>query len=136
MLIAIVTTLLIVTLCGRTSSVSVDYQKTQDLIKKDVSDDMRKKQALDIVDQMEKTQEDSAKEQKKSIDSLDKLLEVRASTTEQIEAALQPLIDRDQLTSSKLLDQRFQLKTVLTADEWTEVFPAPATMPSDTPAAK
>jgi len=136
MLISIVAIALVALLCGRSSSVAVDYHKTEDLIKKDVTDDARKKQALDIVDEMDKTSTESAKEQKKLTDSLQKLLDDRATTTAQIGASMQPLIANDQATSEKLLDFRFQLKDVLTADEWTQVFPAPATQPSDAPAPK
>jgi predicted GTPase len=130
MLIAIVATLLVVMLCGRSSSMAVDYHHTEDLITKTVSDEPRRKQAMEIVDQMEKVAKGSAQEWRKSTESLQKVLDVRTSSNDQILMALQPLVDEDQATANKLLDLRFELKSVLTAEEWAEVFPAPTTMPS------
>jgi hypothetical protein len=48
-------------------------------------------------------------------------------------SAAQPLITDDSATAEKLLDLRFQLRTVLTESEWAKVFPATTT---SRPAAK
>jgi hypothetical protein len=130
MLIAIMATLLVVMLCGRSPSVSVDFHRAQDAIKKDVSDETRKKQALDIVGEMEKTTKESAKEQRENVNELQQVLNVRRAGVLDIQSAMEPLVDKDHETAEKLLDLRFKLKTVLTPDEWAEVFPAPGTMPS------
>jgi len=50
----------------------------------------------------------------------------RSAPTSEIEQAAQPLVAEDRASAEKLLDLRFQLKSVLTPDEWKRVFPAPA----------
>ena len=96
------------------------------MIKQNVADETRKKQALAIVDDMKAVSTSSAKQREKSVDALNKLLAKRELPATEIRQAVQPLISEDEATANKLLDLRFQLKTVLTAGEWALVFPAPA----------
>jgi small-conductance mechanosensitive channel len=130
MLIGLAVILCLIFCGGRSSSLVPPFNQTEDLIKKNVQDDSRKKQALDTVDEMKKTFDASTDGRKKSIDSLQKLLDDRTTPPDQINSGLQSLIADDQTTSEKLLDSLFQLKNVITADEWTKVFPPPATQPS------
>jgi hypothetical protein len=131
MLIAIAAVLAIVFLGGHSAAVSPQLEQTEKLIKKDVTDEARRKQALDIVDQMKKTEKDSARESKKQTDSLADVLKDRQASADAIEAACQPLIANDAATADKLLDLRFELKSVLTRSEWGQVFPPPTTQPLD-----
>ena len=55
-----------------------------------------------------------------------KLLSVRETEVAAIGRAGEPLIADDRATSEKLVELRFQLKSVLTASEWSKVFPLPA----------
>ena len=50
----------------------------------------------------------------------------RTTPDSDIERAAQPLVADDRASAEKILDLRFQLKSVLTPDEWKMVFPAPA----------
>ena len=58
------------------------------------------------------------------MDVLDRLLAIRTTPAAEIERAGQPLIDEDHARAAKLLNLRFELKSVLTANEWEKVFPA------------
>jgi hypothetical protein len=61
----------------------------------------------------------------KSIDSLNGVLAKRTTPSSAIVSAAQPLITDDSATAEKLLDLRFQLRTLLSESEWAKVFPAP-----------
>jgi hypothetical protein len=108
------------------SALMWQYDQTEKLIKQNVADETRQKQALEIVDRMKAAKEAYAKEREKSVDALVKLLSVRETPTAAIGRAGQPLIAEDRATSEKLVDLRFQLKSVLPANEWAKVLPAPA----------
>jgi hypothetical protein len=127
MLIAALTVYLLIHFGSHTLAVIPPLDETAALIKKDVADEARQKQALAIVDQMKATAGAHAKQRGKSIDSLNNLLAKRATPTSEIEHAAQPLIAEDKATAEKLLDLRFQLKSVLTPSEWGKVFPPPIT---------
>ena len=125
MLIAIVT-ILAIFMFGRSGNVAQEYRVADQRIKKVVTDPQWRDQALHIVEEMKKTAEASAKEQHKSVDSLQHLLDRRTASKGEIDAALQPMLANDHATADKLLDMRFQLTGVLTREEWTQVFPPPA----------
>lgn len=108
------------------SALMLQYDQAEKLIKRNVADETRQKQALKIVDQMKAAKEAYAKEREKSVAVLIKLLSVRGTPTAAITSAGQPLIGEDRATAEKLLDLRFQLKSVLPANEWAKVFPARA----------
>jgi hypothetical protein len=130
MLIAALIACIIVFTHGRSSSLTPPLRQAQEHLNKDIADENRRKEALDIVDRMQKTIEALDKNRQSSENSLGDLLDKRTTSSADIQSALQPLKVDDEATCEKLLDLRFELKTVLTADEWAKVFPAPATPPS------
>mgnify|MGYP001385336969 CR=1 FL=1 len=79
---------------------------------------------------MKATNTDFSKRRGKSAESLVDLLAKRTTPGSEIERAAQPLISEDNATGEKLLDLRFQLKSVLTPSEWAKVFPPPVTEPA------
>jgi hypothetical protein len=108
------------------NALSEQYDQTEGLIKKYVHDETRQKQALTIVDQAETDAERRQKELQKSVESLSNvLLNKRVSTASEIQAALNPIDAAAVGEVQKQLDLRFQLKTVLTEAEWSQVFPLP-----------
>ena len=130
MLIAVITAFLILHFGGHSSSVAAPFDQTTALIKKYVADETRQQQALALVDQMKIQSTDYMKRREELIEALAKLTAKRATPLTEIESAAQPLIADDRATAEKLLDLRFQLKSVLTADEWAKVFPAPPVKPA------
>jgi DNA helicase IV len=130
MLIAAITAFLILHFSGHSSSVAAPFEQTAASIKKHVADETRQKQALALVDQMKTQSMDYMQRREKLTEALVKLTAKRATPVSEIESAAQPLIADDRATAEKLLDLRFQLKSVLTADEWGEVFPAPRAKPA------
>ena len=127
MLIAAITAFLVIHFGLLSSAVAGPFDQTAALIKKDVADDARQEHALAIVDQMKSETGAYAAKREKSLASLGKLTAKRATPTSEIERAAQPLIAEDRASAERLLDLRFQLKSVLTAGEWAKIFPAPAT---------
>jgi hypothetical protein len=115
----------------RSNALSREFDETKSLIKKDVHDEAHRKQALKIVEQAEETQKSYEAEQGKMIESLGKVLDKRETTASEIEAALHPLYIADHTATQKQLDWRFELKAVLTENEWAEVFPPPGAKPAD-----
>ena len=106
-------------------AVTTPLDQTAALIQKNVTDETHQKQALAIVDHMKATIKASAEQSSKTIDSLNDLLAKRTTPASQIGLAAQPLIAEDRASAEKLLDLRFQLKSVLTPSEWAKVFPPP-----------
>jgi hypothetical protein len=129
MLIAALTAYLLLHYGSHSSALTNDWEQTIALIKQNVADETRKKQALAIVDDMKAVSTSSTKQREKSVDALNKLLAKRELPATEIRQAVQPLISEDEANANKLLDLRFQLKTVLTASEWALVFPGPAKSP-------
>ena len=126
MLIAAITAYLLIHFGSHSLAVTPELDQTAELIKKDVADEARQKQALAIIDQMKATTKAYAQRREKSIDSLNGVLAKRTTPSSAIVSAAQPLITDDSANAEKLLDLRFQLRTVLTESEWVKVFPAPA----------
>jgi hypothetical protein len=133
MLIAAITAYLLIHFGSHSLAVAPQLEQATQLIKKDVADEARQKQALAIVDQMKAATKAYAQRREKSIGSLNGVLGKRATPSSEIVSAAQPLIIDDSATAEKLLDLRFQLKSVLTQSEWAKVFPAPT---GSRPAAK
>lgn len=106
------------------SALMLQYDQTEKLIRQNVADEARQKHSLEIVDRMKAATEAHAKEREKSVDALLKLLSLRDTPVAAIGRAGQPLIAEDRATAEKLLGLRFQLKSVLTANEWAKVLPA------------
>ncbi|HTS52802.1 MAG TPA: hypothetical protein VMH26_05975 [Burkholderiales bacterium] len=126
MLIAALTAFLLIHFSAHSSAVSPQLDQTAQLIRKDVQDEARQKQALAIVDQMKGVTKSYAKQREGSMNALNALLGKRQTPASEIERAGQPLISADRVTAETLLDLRFQLKSVLTPSEWALVFPGPA----------
>jgi|SRR4051812_16318106 hypothetical protein len=126
MLIAIAALVLIFGF-GGSNNVAHQFNVADDRIKKVVTDRQRRDQALAIVKEMKKTAETSAKDQKKSIESVQQLLDRRTASTGEIDAALRTLDASDDATANRLVELRFQLSGVLNRQEWGAVFVPPST---------
>jgi hypothetical protein len=126
MLIAALTAFLLIHFGSHSSALTSQLDQTAALIQKDVPDEAHRKQALVIVDQMKAEARAAAKQRQKSVDALNSVLAKRTTPVSHIERAAQPLVADDRASAAKLLDLRFQLKSVLTRDEWKMVFPPPA----------
>jgi len=124
MLIAALTAFLLIHFGSHSSALTSQLDQTAALIQKDVADEAHRKQALVIVDQMKAEAQAAAKQRQKSVDALNSVLAKRTTPVSDIERAAQPLVADDRASAEKLLDLRFQLKSVLTPDEWKRVFPA------------
>jgi len=129
MLIGLLTAFLLLHYGSHSSELTGQLDQTAALIKQDVADEARRKQALTIVANMKTIATASAKQRENSIDALNKLLAKREVSASDIKLAAQPLVTEDRATTEKLLDLHFKLKTVLTASEWALVFPGPAKGP-------
>ena len=127
MLIAALTAFLLIHFGSHSSALTLPFDQAAQLINKNVADEARRKQALAIVDQMKAEAKASAKQREKSIETLNGVLAKRTTPASEIERAAQPLVAEDRASAEKLLDLRFQLKSVLTASEWKNVFPASPT---------
>jgi len=125
MLIAALTAYLLIHFGSHSSALTAQLDQTAALIQKDVADEAHRKQALVIVDQMKAEAQAAAKQRQKSVDVLNGVLAKRTTPVSDIERAAQPLVADDRASAEKLLDLRFQLKSVLTPDEWKLVFPGP-----------
>jgi len=126
MLIAALTAYLLIHFGSHTSALTDEWNQTMALVKQNVSDETRQKRALAIVADMKATSTAFARQRQNSIDALNKLMTPRLVPASDIQQAVQPLISEDLASANKLLDLRFQLKSVLTAGEWALVFPGPA----------
>jgi hypothetical protein len=126
MLIAAITAYLLIHFGSHSAAMTPQLDQTAALIQKEISDEAHRKQALAIVDQMKAEAKAYAKQLEKSVGALNGVLSKRAAATSEIERAAQPLVADDRASAERLLDLRFQLKSVLTPDEWKKVFPGPA----------
>jgi hypothetical protein len=126
MLIAALTAYLLIHFGSHSSALTSQLDQTAALIQKDVAGEAHRKQALVIVDQMKAEGQAAAEQRRKSVDALNGVLAKRTTPASDIERAAQPLVADDRASAEKILDLRFQLKSVLTRDEWKMVFPPPA----------
>ena len=129
MLIAALTAFLLLHYGSHSAALTNQLDQTAALIKHHVKDEARQKQALAAVEQMKTIAKASAKQREKSVDTLNEVLAKREVPAADIRLAAQPLITEDRATANKLLDLRFELKSVLTAGEWANVFPSPPKSP-------
>jgi hypothetical protein len=125
MLIAALITCILIYTHGRSSELTLPFRQAEEHIKKDVADDGRRTAALSIVGRMQQTIQAIDKDRQNAPTSLRELLDKRTTSSTEIESALQPLKAGDEENCERLLDLRFELKGVLTAEEWKQVFPAP-----------
>jgi hypothetical protein len=108
---------------SNTATLLWPYDETSHRIKQEVTDEVRRKQAVDVIDQMKAVNKAFAKKREKSVDALAKLAAHRELPAADFQQAGEPLIAEDKAVAESLLDLRFQLKSVLTAKEWAKVFP-------------
>ena len=129
MLIAAITAFLLIHF-GHSSGVVSPFDDAAALISKDVADEARRSQALKIVDEMKAEAKAYEEKRDKSTADLAKLIAQRGTPFAEVQRAVQPLFSEDRASAERLLDLRFKLKSVLTADEWAKVFPAPPAQPA------
>jgi ERCC4-type nuclease len=84
MLIAALTAYLLIHFGSHSLAVTPELDQTAELIKKDVADEARQKQALAIVDQMKAATKAYAQRREKSIDSLNGVLAKRTTPSSAI----------------------------------------------------
>lgn len=92
-------------------------------VKHHITDEAHQKQALKIVDRMKATEKDLIDQQKKAIKSLDEKLGQRTIAAREIERDMAPMTAETKAARAKLVQLRFELKSVLSAAEWAELFP-------------
>ena len=125
MLIGIFTALLLYYSSHHATAVAPDFDQAEHHIKKDVHDETRRRQALEIIDKMKTETKSYLKQRAESVKLLDKAVTRRDVTAPELHAVADPLVAEVAATRDKLLDLRFQLKQVLSAEEWALVYPAP-----------
>jgi predicted metal-dependent hydrolase len=128
MLIAL-TAYLILHFSSGSSSLLLRFDQLEKAVKQFVTDEAHKKQALRIVDQMKANEKELIEKQKKAITSLDEKLNQRTVPAGDIQRALAPMSAETKSARATLLALRFELKSVMSAGEWAEVFPAPTAQP-------
>jgi hypothetical protein len=115
---------------GQATALAPQFKEAETNIKKDVRDEARRKQALEIVGQMKSTMADLTKGQEKSAKSVQAALSKREATPDELHAVAAPLLAEDKQVRERMLDLQFQLRNVLTAAEWAEIYPKPAAQTS------
>lgn len=108
---------------SNTATLLWPYDETSQRIKQEVTNEARRKQAVDIINQMKAVNKAFAKQREKSVEVLAKLAAHRESAAADFQQASEPLIAEDRASAESLLELRFHLKSVLTANEWAKVFP-------------
>jgi hypothetical protein len=111
---------------GHGTALDPQFDRAEASIKKDVRDEARRKQALEIVGQMKSTATEFVKSREKSTKAVRAALSKREATGEELRAVAAPLVREDKQVRDRLLDLQFQLRKVLTAEEWAQVYPRPA----------
>jgi len=98
-------------------------------IKKEITVDSTKKQALAIVAGAQAANKAFVDERKKYVQALGGVLGDRASTAAQINAVALPLLAGDSATTEKMVDMYVKLRPVIGAGDWPKVFPTPTPKP-------
>src|SRR5262245_40216040 len=80
------------------------YDQTVKLIKQEVTDEARQKQAVEIIDQMKAANKAFAKQREKSVEILARLAAKRETPAAEFEHASEPLVAEDRAAAEKLLD--------------------------------
>jgi len=101
-------------------------ESTGERIKEHVTVEATQKQALAVIDTATRANKAFLDQQKRDVDALSKVLAERGASAEQIDVAIAPLLASDSTVAVKLVNARFQLRALLTADEWSKVFPKAA----------
>lgn len=126
MLIAGLITLLVVMNGSHSTELQKSFEQTEKSIKASVSDPTRRDAAIEILRLMAMQESNYLRSRDQTVQTLTDLLAVRQTPIASIESATQPVLEGDRASASKLLDMREQLKNVLTAEEWSKVFPPQA----------
>jgi hypothetical protein len=110
---------------GASAGFASQLDRASKAIKTDVTVDSSKKQALAVIDEATKSNSAFLDQQKKVSEAMSKVLADRGATLAQIDSAVLPLFASDSAAADKMVDASFQLRHVLTAQDWAKVFPAP-----------
>ena len=97
-------------------------------IKKEITVEATKKQALAVVETAQKANKTFLDSRKKDAAALGKVLADRNATAAQLDAAMAPLLAADSVATAAMADMVFALKPVLGPSDWGKVFP-PAVAP-------
>jgi len=128
-LIAILIGVLVYFGSGHATALAPQIDRAETAIKKNVHDEPRRKQALEIIGQMKSSCTEFVKSRERSAKSVNRALDKREVTAEELRTAAAPLLAEEQQLRSRLLDLQFQLRKVLTAEEWALVYPKPPPPP-------
>jgi len=128
-LIAILIGVLVYYNTGHATALAPQIDRAETVVKKNVHDEARRKQALAIIGEIKTTCTDFVKSREKSAKGVNQALDKREVTAEELRTAAAPLLAEEQQLRSRLLDLQFQLRKVLTAEEWALVYPKPPPPP-------
>jgi hypothetical protein len=98
-------------------------------IKKEVTVEATRKEALALVETADKANKTFLSEQKKYTEALSKVLAGHGATAAQIDSAVKPFLVVDSATTGQMVDLYVKLRPVLGASDWAKVFPAVAPKP-------
>ena len=109
---------------GQATALAPQFDHAEASIKKNVHDEARRKQALEIVAQMKSTETAFVKSREKSTKAVKAALSKRDASDAELRAVAAPLLGEDKQVRDRLLELQFQLRKVLTAEEWAQVYPS------------
>ena len=104
--------------------------QTSEHIKKEVTVEATRNQALAIVEQAEKANKDFLAKRKTNAQAMAKVLADRSSTAAQIDAAVKPILAGDSVATAAMTDMVLALKPVIGAADWSKIFPPAAPKPA------
>ena len=110
---------------GHATALGPQFDQAEASIKKNVQDEARRKQALEIVAQMKSTETAFVTSREKSTKAVRAALSKRDATDAELRAVAAPLLAEDKQVRDRMLDLQFQLRKVVTAEEWAQVYPSP-----------
>ena len=123
MLIALVVACYLYFGAGHATALSPQFAQAEAGIKKNVHDEARRAQALKIVAEMKSAKTEFVKRRETSAKAVNEVLAKREVTGEELRAVASPLLTEDKQVRDRLLDLQFELRSVLTAAEWAQVYP-------------
>ncbi|HEX4797247.1 MAG TPA: hypothetical protein VH370_25865 [Humisphaera sp.] len=126
MLIALLIGCLLYFGSGQATALAPQFDEAEAGIKKYVPDETRRKEAMRIVGDMKSEMKDFTKRRENSGKSLKEALHNREATADDLRAAAAPLMEDNRQARERMLDLQFQLRKVLTAEEWAQAYPKPA----------
>jgi len=99
-----------------------DLGDIKDLVKEEVTDPVRKAEALDTIDALKDDAKQYNKARNSAAQSLDELLLARPDDDDDFDALLDGLAADVAVFHDSFLDRRFELRQQLTRGEWEAVF--------------